>query len=291
MSLFFTHLQQYAFLQHAVLAGVLTAIACGIVGSYVVVRRSTYTAGAIAHCVLGGMGIARYLHHVHGMTWATPLTGATLAAILAASIIAGVTASGKQREDTVLSAVWAVGMAIGISFISITPGYYEDLLSYLFGNILMVGMPALRLMAVLDLFIIVITILFYNQFLAVSFQPELARLRGVSVQIYHTLILLITALTVVLLTQVVGLILVIALLTLPAAMASRLVHKLWLMMLVAAALSLVFTIGGIALSYGPELPAGATIIELTGSAFVLLIGGQGLYHRWFRHARSHRKGS
>lgn len=276
MSLFLQDVLRYSFLQYALLAGLLGAIACGIVGSFVVVRHTTYIAGAIAHSVLGGMGAARYLERVHGLEWATPLVGATVAAIVAALLIAWVTLGKTQRQDTVLSAIWAIGMAVGISCIAATPGYYEDLMSYLFGNILMVSPADLWMMAVLNLLVVVLTVLFYDKFLAISFQPELARLRGISVPVYEVLLLLITALTVVLLTQVVGLILVIALLSLPAAIAGQIARRLWVMMLIATVLCLFFVTGGLALSYAPELPPGATIIELAGGTYLLALLGRRL---------------
>ncbi len=274
MTIFWQHLFTYTFLQHALLAGLLASISCGIVGSFIVVRRTTYVAGAIAHCVLGGMGIAIYLQRVHNVEWITPLMGATIAAIVAALIISFVTLSGRHREDTVLSAVWAIGMAVGISFISVTPGYQEDLMSYLFGNILMVNGSDLIYMLILDLLIVTITILFYNKFLTISFQQELALLRGINVGFYHTVLLVMIALTVVLLTQVVGLIMVIALLTLPAATASHLAGRLWKVMAIATILCLSITTAGLAISYAPELPAGATIIELAGSIYILVLGGK-----------------
>ena len=261
-------------MQNALLAGLLTSIACGVVGSFVVVRRRTYVAGAIAHCVLFGMGAAHYMNRVHHVSWMTPLFGATAAAVITALIVAAVTLSGKHREDTVLSAVWAIGMAVGISFITATPGYYEDLMSYLFGNILMVGSMDLLHMALLDFLVVIVTLLFYHKFLVISFQPELAKLRGLRVGAYHTLLLVLTSLTVVLLTQVVGLVMVIAMLTLPAATASLMTSRLSRMMVLATILCLVFTIGGIAVSYGPELPAGATVIELTGAGYLLIAGGR-----------------
>lgn len=284
MSGFWQDLGRYTFLQHALLASLLASVACGIIGSLVVVRRTTYVAGAISHCVLGGMGAAQYLRRVHGAGWATPLLGATAAAVVAALIIAGVTRSGRQREDTVLSAVWAIGMAVGISFITATPGYFEDLMSYLFGNILMVAESDLRWMAVLDALVVGVTLLFYDKFLVVSFQPELARLRGVHVGFYQTLLLVLTALTVVLLTQVVGLVMVIALLSLPAATAALLSSRLWVVMLLAGLLCLLFTAGGIAVSYGPDLPAGATVIELTAAGYLAVVGGKWLRGRWRRWA-------
>jgi len=270
VSLFWNHLLEHAFLQYAVLGGLLASVACGVVGSFVVVRRTTYVAGAIAHCVLGGMGAARYMQRVHGVEWMTPLLGATVAAV---------TLSGRQREDTVLSAIWAIGMAVGISFITATPGYYEDLMSYLFGNILMVGVSDLGHMAVLDAVIVVLMLLFYDKFLVISFQPELARLRGIRVGAYHTLLLVLIALTVVLLTQVVGLVMVIALLTLPAATALQFARRLWIAMIAASALCFLFTAGGIVLSYGPELPAGATVIELAGAAYLLAVIGKRILRR------------
>ncbi len=283
MEAFLSDLARHSFLQYALVGGVLASVACGIVGTYVVVRRSTYVAGAIAHTVLGGMGAARYLERQHGLSWATPMVGATVAALLAAAVIGLVTLYARERQDTVLSAVWAVGMAVGISFITATPGYYEDLMSYLFGNILMIGRATppytwqnllqddLWLMGFLDIVIVVAVLLLYNKLLAVSFHEELARLRGLRAGVYHMLLLVLTALTVVLLTQVVGLVLVIALLTLPAATAGQLVRRLWQMMVLAVVLSCAFTVGGLALSYGPELPAGATIVELAAGTYLAVL--------------------
>lgn len=279
MTLFWEHLLTHSFLQYAILGGLLASVACGVVGSFVVVRRTTYVAGAIAHCVLGGMGAARYLQRVHGVEWMTPFFGATVAALIAALIISAVTFSGRQREDTVLSAIWAIGMAVGISFITATPGYYEDLMSYLFGNILMVGVSDLWQMAALDAVIVTLMLFFYNKFLVISFQPELARLRGIRVGLYHTVLLLLISLTVVLLTQVVGLVMVIALLTLPAATALHVVRRLWGAMALASALCFLFTFSGIVLSYGPELPAGATVIEVAGATYLLVIIGKWAWKR------------
>ena len=270
MNLFWESLCRHSFLQYALIGGFLASISCGIVGSFVVARRRTYVAGAIAHSVLGGMGAALYARRVLGITWMTPLLGATSAAVLAALIIASVTLYGKQREDTVISAVWAIGMAIGISFITATPGYYEDLMSYLFGNILMVGTSDLWHMALLDAIIVGFVLLFYNKLIVISFQPELARLRGILFGFHHTLLLIMISLTVVLLTQVVGLVMVIALLTLPAATAFKLSNRLWSSMIVASVLCFIFTTGGIAISYAPELPAGATVIELAGVSYILV---------------------
>jgi len=278
MADFFQDLGRHAFLQYALLTGVLASVACGVIGSYVVTRRITYIAGGIAHSVLAGMGAARYLQVVHGWEGLHPLYGAVAAALAAAVIIGLVSMKARQREDTVISAVWAVGMAVGILFIYRTPGYNENLMSYLFGNILMVSPGELWLIAALDAVVVVVGLLFYNRFLAVCFDEEFARLRGVQVEFYYLLLLCLTALTVVLLVTVVGIVLVIALLSLPVAVAGVFARRLWQMMALSAGFTVLFTTGGLALSYGPNLPAGATTIVLAGLCYLGVVGGA----RFFR---------
>ncbi|MBN2536179.1 MAG: metal ABC transporter permease [Spirochaetales bacterium] len=268
---FFLDLVRFPFLQHALAAGLLSSIACGLMGSYITVKRITYIAGAIAHCVLGGMGAARYLNVVAGFSFLSPLHGALAAAILAAFIIGAVTLFSRQRVDTVLSAIWAVGMALGVLFIYMTPGYAEDLMSYLFGNILMVKPDDLFFIAVLDMVIMSVMIIFYNKILAVSFDPEYARIRGIAVHFYSFVLLILTALTIVILIQVVGIVLVIALLSLPAATASYFSKQLWQMMVLSVILSLFYIILGLYVSYDSNLPAGATIIVLAGFIYLVTI--------------------
>lgn len=265
-------LTAHPFLQYALLAGLLASIPCGVVGSFVVIRRISYIAGGIAHSVLAGLGVVHYLQVVHGFTAISPMGGAVIAALLAALIIGWVSLHLKQREDTVIGAVWAMGMAVGIVFISLTPGYTTDLMSYLFGNILMVSAHDLGLIAVLDVLVLVIVGLFHKQLLAVCFDSEYAALRGVHINRFYFLLLGLTALTVVLLVSVVGIILVIALLTLPAAMANLFARRLWQMMAIATGACMVLTSGGLALSYGPDLPAGAVTILLTGTVYFLVVG-------------------
>jgi len=260
-------------LQQALLAGIIASVACGVVGGYVVARRITYIAGGVAHCTLGGMGAARYFQQVHGWTALQPLHGAVVAALLAAIIIGWVSLRAREREDTVISALWAIGMAVGILFIARTPGYYEDLMGYLFGNILLVSRGNLVMIAGLDLLVVGIGVLCYKQFLAVCFDEEFARLRGVPVEFYYLLLLCMTALTVVMLVTVVGLVMVIALLTLPVAIAGRFVGRLWQVMVLAAVISAALTTAGLAVSYGPELPPGATTIALAGGLYLLVIVG------------------
>ncbi len=261
---FLNDLQQYSFLQYALLTGIMASVACGIVGSYVTVRRMTYIAGAIAHCTLGGMGVAGYLNKEQGLTFLTPLMGAVFASLVAALVISWMLNRSSMRQDTVLSAVWSIGMAIGIIFISKTGGYNEDLMSYLFGDILMVSSTDLLLITLLDFVLLIAVLLLYNRLVAISFDEEFARISGIHVEMYNTLFLCLVALTVVLLVQVVGIILVVALLALPAAAAGQLTTRLPAMMFTATLLCLISTTGGLVISYIPDLPAGATIILIAG---------------------------
>jgi len=271
VSEFLIDLQQQTFLQYALVTGVLASIACGIIGSYVVTRRITYIAGGIAHSVLAGMGAARYCQTVFQWHWFHPLYGAIIAALLSAVIIGLVSLHARQREDTVIGAVWAIGMAIGILFIFKTPGYNENLMSYLFGNILLVSAGELWLIAGLDALIVIVVVLFYNQFLAVCFDEEYALLRGVRVRFYYLLLLCMTALTVVLLVTVVGIVMVIALLTIPVAIASHFTSRLWHLMVLSSLLTTAFTATGLAVSYGPDLPAGATTIVVAGAVYLVVL--------------------
>jgi len=249
-------------MQHALIIGLLASFACGIIGTYVVVKKIGYISGGISHAVLGGMGIAYFLGK-------NPIHGAIIAAIVAAVIIGMVNLKARQKEDTIIGAIWAIGMAIGIIFISKTPGYNADLMSYLFGNILLVTKSDLMMILVLDLVIFAIVLLFFRQFLAVSFDEEYAKIQGMKVEFIYLLLLCLIAVTVVILIQVVGLILVIALLTLPAAIAGHYSRTLSGMMLLASILGIIFTTTGLWVSYNANLPTGATIILIAGSVFLL----------------------
>ena len=258
-------------MQNALLMGILAAIACGVVGTYVVARRITYIAGGISHSVLGGIGIAHYMIVVHSWQWLHPLYGAAIAAVAAATVIGWVSLKGSEREDTVIGAIWAVGMAVGILFISKTPGYNQELMSYLFGNILMVSTGDIWLVAALDLVVVTVGILFYGQFQAVCFDEEFARTRGINVEFYYLLLLCLTGLTVVVLVTVVGIVMVIALITLPVAIAGRFAATLWQTILYAVIVSAVLITFGLALSYSLDFPAGATTILIAGAVYLIAV--------------------
>jgi zinc transport system permease protein len=257
-----------AFLRRALLMGLLASLAFGMTGSFVVVKRISYVAGAISHAVLGGIGAALYFQRAHGVEWLHPLLGALVAALLAAVVISWIRNTGFEREDSVIGAVWATGMATGLVFIARTPGFVDPM-SYLFGNILILSGTDLMLVGVMDLVLLLVLIGGHNRLQAVCFDEEQASLRGISVGWYYTLLLCLIALTVVLLVSVVGVVLVVALLTIPAAMAGQHVRSLGAMMTLASLLTLVFVMAGIVISFMGDWPAGPSIILLAGAAYLV----------------------
>ena len=180
-------------IRYALVAGLLSSVALGIIGTYVITRRISYIAGAISHSVLGGIGAALYVQVVWHCRWCDPMFGAVAAALASAVLIGAVSLRAKQREDTVIGAIWSVGMAIGLLFFAKTPGY-ADPMSYLFGDILLLTRGDLICVLALDALVIVLGVVFYNKFLAVCFDQEFAQLRGVRVNVYYMLLLCLTAL-------------------------------------------------------------------------------------------------
>jgi zinc transport system permease protein len=272
---FFQILSTEPFMQRAVLVGVLASLACAVIGTYVVVKRVTYISGGLSHALLGGIGVAYFLH-------INPMLGALAAALVAAAIIGLVSLHAGQHEDTTISAIWAVGMALGVMFMYMTPGYQQDLMSYLFGNILLVTPTNAWLLGALDALTLLAVLLFYKQLQALCFDEEFTLVQGVRVDAFYMLLLGLTALTIVVLVQVVGVILVIALLTLPAATAHHYARSLRQMMLLALIVGVVCTFGGLAISYPYNLPPGATIVLMAGALYLLSTIFSGLLVRRLR---------
>lgn len=261
----------YDFIQNALLAGILVSIASGIIGSLIVVNRMVFLAGGIAHTAYGGIGIAVY--------FGLPIfLGASVFAVLSALIIASITLKHRERMDTFIGLMWAVGMAIGVVLIDLTPGYQADFMSYLFGSILAVSQADLWFMGGLLGLIVFIMTFWYRDILAVSYDSEYANLRGINVPFFYTLILLLSALTVVVAIKVVGLILVIALLTIPVYIAEKLSHSLFSMMLLSGLFSSVFTLLGLCFSYEYDVASGASIILVSAGSLFLFLGFSKLKH-------------
>ncbi len=257
-----------AFMQRALLTGILSGIAMGITGTVVVTRRISAIAGAVAHAVLGGVGAALFCSRVLGWAWFSPMLGATAGAVTAALLIGLASLYAGEREDTVIAAVWAVGMSAGLLFLDKTPGYV-DFQGYLFGNILLLPQSSIWWTLALDAAVLIPALLFYNNLLAVSFDSTFAGLRGLRVKMLYLAMLILTALTIVLMVYVAGIVLVIALLTLPAATAGCFARRLWSMMALAVLFCWIFVTSGLALSCYWDFSSGPVIVMIAAAAYCL----------------------
>lgn len=255
----------------ALLASAAASVASGIIGSYVVVKRIVFIAGSISHAVLGGIGFCVWLERSQNVEYAPPLLGALVAAVLSALIIGWMRLRYQQREDSAIAALWSIGMAVGVLFISQTPGYTGELANYLIGNIFWVSSGDLLALLALDLFIVITVFCLHQRFLALCFDENQAKLQGVHVNALYLLLLVLIAMTVVLLIEVVGIILVLTMLTIPAAIANLFQKSLSLMMVIAIFFGIIFSVAGIALAYHLDWPAGATIALLTGMTYLAIM--------------------
>ncbi len=253
---------QFDFMRNALAAGLLASLLCGIMGTLVVVNRIVFLSGGIAHAAYGGIGLAFYC----GWPFLVGTIGFSLAV---AFLMAAVSLKAKHRADTIIGVVWAVGMAFGIILLDLTPGYHVDLMSYLFGSILTVPRSDLLMMLALGGVITVLAAVYYQDLLAMSYDEEFARIRGVSVEALYFGLICLLAVTVVLVIQVVGLILVIALLTIPPFIVEKHARSMVQMMIGSSLLGALFTVLGLWLSYAWDVTSGAAIILVAGAGFFL----------------------
>ncbi len=263
----------FPFLRNALFAGVLSSVLFGVLGAVVTVKRIAGLAGAISHAVLGGIGMALYLSTTKLVPWMSPIIGAVIFALLAAIIIGLVSLKAKQREDTVINAVWAIGMSIGVLFMAKTPGY-TDPTSYLFGNILLISTRDLILLAILDAVVVFLTWRFYPQLEASSFDDEFSRVRGIRTDLVFLILLSITAIAVVLLQTFVGIVMVIAMLTLPAGTAGYLARNLAGMMALSWLFATAFSVSGLMVGWTLDIPVGATVVVIAGAVFLGAAGAR-----------------
>ena len=254
----------YSFMQNALIAGVLVSLACGVIGTLVVLKRMVFISGGVAHTAYGGIGMAFFF----GLN---PILGALTFSLGASLLMGTVQRKTRQRPDTLIGVMWAIGMAVGIIFTDLTPGYKSDLMSYLFGSILAVTQTDLWLMLIVDIIVIGTTVLFFKEFQASAFDENFARTRNVPVDLLYIILVTMIGLAVVMLMRIVGLIMIIALLTVPAAIGSLFLRSMSKIMWLATGLSLVFTTGGLLLSYVFNLTSGATIILVAGAAYLIAL--------------------
>ena len=255
------------FLRYALILSLVASVPLGAVGTLVVVRRISYLAAAIAHSALGGIGVALYANEALGWYWLSPMLGALLSAVLSAALVGWVSLRAREREDAAIGAIWVSGMAIGLLCIYNTTGYVDPM-GYLFGDILLVKALDLQLAAVVGTVISLTLLLFYRPIMAVCFDAEFAAIRGVRSQWVYLLLLQMTALSVVLLVSLVGIVLVIALLTLPPAIASLRARSLWQMVLGSILLSALFLVAGLVLSFAWDVPTGPIVILIGVSVYL-----------------------
>jgi zinc transport system permease protein len=259
------------FIQMALWSCLLSSLASGVIGSFVVIKRISFIAGSVAHSILGGMGFCLWLQRTYHLPWCDPIWGAFISAIGSAVLLGWVHLHYRQREDAVIAAIWSTGMSIGMIFLSLTPGTNVELLNYLFGNILFIDTPDLIRLAALNCLILTIIAFNYKKLLALCFDEEQALLQGVAVRKLYLLLLSLVAISIVLLMQVIGIILVIALLTIPATIATLFTHRLIVMMGVAAGFSALFSFFGISTAFLLNWPPGATIALLAALAYIALL--------------------
>ena len=250
------------FMRNALLAGLLMSVVCGVIGTFVVVNRIVFISGGIAHAAYGGIGLAFFF----GFSYLWGVLGFSL---LVAMIMAAISLKARQRADTIIGVLWAVGMALGVILLDLTPGYNVDLMSYLFGSILAVPTSDLWLMLIMDGLVVLIVGYFYHDLVALSYDVEFAQVRGVSVRVLYFVLIGMIALSIVLMIQVVGLVLIIALLTIPPYIAERYSGSLLQMMIYSVILNIFFTTVGLWFSYVFDLTSGASIIMVAAVVFFI----------------------
>lgn len=259
-------LLSYDFIRNAVLAGLLASVLCGVVGTFVVVKRLVFLAGGVAHAAFGGLGICYFLG-------VDPRLGAAGAAVVSALALAnqgGAGGAGSRSHDARIGILWAVGMALGVVFIYKLPGYAPNLMAYLFGNILTVRESDVLLTLGVTVLVAILFLLFFKESVALAFDEEFAAVQGVPVRTARIVLMLLTALSVVFLLQLVGIVLVIALLTIPPVVALRFAGGFGAVVGLSIAIGVAMTQGGLALSYLYDLPSGPAIV-LLGAALLALV--------------------
>jgi zinc transport system permease protein len=243
----------FGFFRNAFIAALVASITCGIIGTYIVSRRIVFISGGITHASFGGIGMGYYFGF-------DPILGAIVFGILSALGIEFFTKRADLREDSAIAMLWSLGMALGVIFIFLTPGYAPNLMSYLFGNILTVSQGDLIYLFILAVFVIGFFLTFYRMIIFVSFDEEFALTNNAPVRLFNALLISLVALTIVLNIRVVGIILVMSLLTIPQAIANLFTKRFDVMMIYSILFGFLGSITGLTFSYIYDIPSGAAII-------------------------------
>jgi len=244
---------EYGFIQNAFLAALLMSVTCGIIGTYIVSRRMVFISGGITHASFGGVGIGYFFGF-------PPLAGAALFAVLAALTTENLTRRKVMRNDSIIAIMWSLGMALGIIFVYLTPGYAPNLMSFLFGSIITVSKTDLWLMLILAIVVSIFFTILFKPILFIAFDEQFAKTRGIPVMLLNYLLIILVALTIVLSIRIAGIILVLSVLTIPQNIANLFTNRFGRIMIGSIILGFIASIMGLVISYYLDLPSGATII-------------------------------
>ena len=246
-------LLQYTFIQHALIGSLLASIACGLVGTYIVTRRLVFISGGLTHASFGGIGLGLY-------TGLPPILSAAVFAVLSAFGVEWLSKRKDMREDSAIAVFWALGMAVGVMFTFLSPGFAPDLSAYLFGNILTITQSDLALLGSVAAVLVIFFALFIHPLTYMAFDPEFARSQGLNVQLLEYVMMMFIALTIVACLRMVGIVLVISLLTIPQMTANLFVHRFHHIIWLSVGIGYVSCLGGLYLSFRENIPSGASII-------------------------------
>jgi zinc transport system permease protein len=252
----------WVLISSSVYAGILISVSIAIIGSLIVINKAASITGSIAHGSFGGVGIGIYLG-------ANILLSTSVFTVLLALLLSFITLKFKHRQDSLIGVIWALGMSIGIIFISLSPGYHSDLMSYLFGNILLVENQDLYMMGAVDILLFLSIVFLYNRFLAMSYDRDFLFLRGINSNLLYTYFLILTALTIVMSVRAIGIILILALFTIPPIIAEKFTKKFYNMMILSGILAVFFIISGILISANYDISPTPVIVIIASIALFL----------------------
>ncbi|CCX60860.1 metal ABC transporter permease [Caecibacteroides pullorum] len=263
-------LLQYTFFQHALLGSLLASIACGLVGTYIVTRRLVFISGGLTHASFGGIGLGLY-------TGISPILSAALFAVLSAFGVEWLSKRKDMREDSAIAVFWTLGMALGIMFTFLSPGFAPDLSAYLFGNILTITASDIALLGVLSVVLAVFFGLYLRPIVSIAFDREFARSQGLPVEFFEYALMLFIALTIVACLRMVGIVLVISLLTIPQMTANLFSHRFHRIIWLSIGIGYLSCLGGLLLSFYLNVPSGASIIFFSILIYAVCKTGKSLY--------------
>jgi zinc transport system permease protein len=277
MSEFFT-IFEYTFFRHAIYAAILTSILAAMVGTYIVSRKIVFISGGITHASFGGIGLAYFL----GLN---PFLGAAIFAVLSAVGIEWISNQGKIREDSAIAIIWSFGMALGIIFVFLTPGYTPNLMSFLFGSILSVGKAELYILLAFCLLAALFFFVFFRPVVHTAFDPEFSTVMGLPVRFFRYAMMVVIGLAIVISIRTVGIILVLSLFTIPQLTAMVFTRNYAWIMPLAALWGITGSVAGLFFAYGLNIPSGAAIIFFLTLQFLLIRLAVSLRNRIKRSAR------